>query len=184
MNIAVSPKALEYHQAHKARRARMSAKAWKPVLIEAPRQVVAKINGHKITVDNNSHVILYRIFRGSLDKFRAISGEKTRLEMRDVQLFVLANSWRFYDLTIPTNYFKLADMNGPARNQQIVLVRQVAMYICRELIKQSYPRIGRHFGGRDHTTSIHACRKIIGLVGSGQLLMNGKPFNLDRIGEI
>jgi hypothetical protein len=185
MNIAVSPKALEFHQAHKARRARMAANAWKPVLIEAPKKAVAKVNGYKIIADNNSHVILYRIFRGAVDKFANLSGEKTRLEMRDVQLFVLANSWRFNDIFVPANHFKIGNLNGPARNRYVVLVRQVAMYICKEILeKKSYPMIGRHFGGRDHTTALHAHRKTEERLATGRLLMNGKPFNLDRIGEI
>jgi chromosomal replication initiator protein len=34
------------------------------------------------------------------------------------------------------------------------------MYLCRELTDASYPEIGRHFGGKDHTTIIHACRQV------------------------
>lgn len=186
MNIAVAvPEQIKQHQAWKARRASMAAKAWKPVLIEAPEKAVAKVNGHKITADNNSHVILYRIFRGAVDKFVNLSGEKARLEMRDVQLFVLANSWRFNDVFVPANHFKIGNLNGPARNRHVVLIRQTAMYICRELLEnKSLPIIGRFFGGRDHTTALHAHRKTEERLATGQLLMNGKPFNLDRIGEI
>ena len=186
MNIAVAvPEQIKQHQAHKARRAAWARKAFKPVLIEAPRKVVAKVNGFKITTDANSHVILYRIFRTAIDKFNAISADKTRLEMRDVQLFVVANSWQFKDISVPANYFKIGNLNGPARKRDVVLVRQVAMYICRELLENSsLPMIGRFFGKRDHTTALHACRKVEERIATGQFLMNGEPFNLERIGEI
>ena len=38
--------------------------------------------------------------------------------------------------------------------------RQIAMYLSRELTDASFPEIGRHFGGKDHTTIIHACKQI------------------------
>lgn len=60
------------------------------------------------------------------------------------------------------NYFKLtiAELNGKKRNRNIALPRQIAMYLCRELTDSSLPRIGKNFGGRDHTTVMHACDKI------------------------
>ena len=185
MNIAVSPERMKQYQAHKARRARMAANAWKPVLIESPKKAVAKVNGYKITADNNSHVILHRIFKSAVDKFNAVSVDKTRLEMRNVQLFVVANSWQFKDISVAANYFKIGNLNGPARKRDVVLVRQVAMYICKELLEnKSYPMIGKHFGGRDHTTALHAHRKTEERIATGQFLINGEPFNLKRIGEI
>lgn len=63
---------------------------------------------------------------------------------------------------IVANYFKLtiAELNGKKRNRNIALPRQIAMYLCRELTDLSLPRIGKNFGGRDHTTVMHACDKI------------------------
>ena len=60
------------------------------------------------------------------------------------------------------NYFKItiADLNGKKRNRSIAFPRQIAMYLCRELTSSSLPRIGKTFGGRDHTTVMHACDKI------------------------
>ena len=46
------------------------------------------------------------------------------------------------------------------RDREIVLPRQIAMYLCREVANMSYPQIGTDFGGRDHSTVMHACRKI------------------------
>ncbi|OGZ19055.1 MAG: hypothetical protein A2Z68_00710 [Candidatus Nealsonbacteria bacterium RBG_13_38_11] len=60
----------------------------------------------------------------------------------------------FYDL-------KEKDLSSPSRKKEIVKPRQVAMFLLREILKSSYPFIGRRFGGKDHTTAIHACEKII-----------------------
>ncbi len=55
---------------------------------------------------------------------------------------------------------KLDELFTKKRTQNIAYPRQVAMYLCRELADMSYPRIGELFGGRDHTTVIHAYEKI------------------------
>ena len=52
------------------------------------------------------------------------------------------------------------DLLSRRRTRNITLPRQVAMYLARELTDESLPRIGQEFGGRDHTTVIHACDKI------------------------
>ena len=55
---------------------------------------------------------------------------------------------------------KIEDMKSRKRNRPIAYPRQIAMYLCRELTDLSLPKIGELFGGRDHTTVIHACDKI------------------------
>jgi chromosomal replication initiator protein len=55
---------------------------------------------------------------------------------------------------------KLEDMKSKKRNRPIAFPRQIAMYLCRELTDLSLPKIGDLFGGRDHTTVIHACDKV------------------------
>ncbi len=59
----------------------------------------------------------------------------------------------FYDL-------KEKDLLNPSRKKEIVKPRQIAMYLLREELKSSFPFIGRKFGGKDHTTAIHAYQKI------------------------
>jgi len=54
----------------------------------------------------------------------------------------------------------LADMNSPSRTQNLVVPRQIAMYLCRQLLDASFPEIARHFGGRDHSTVMYACDKL------------------------
>lgn len=53
------------------------------------------------------------------------------------------------------------DFKSKKRSRDIAFPRQIAMYLCRELTDMSLPKIGQAFGGRDHTTVIHACDKII-----------------------
>ncbi|HSN67354.1 MAG TPA: helix-turn-helix domain-containing protein, partial [Fusibacter sp.] len=55
---------------------------------------------------------------------------------------------------------KIEDFESKKRTRQIAYPRQIAMYITRELTDLSLPKIGEEFGGRDHTTVIHACEKI------------------------
>src|SRR6266581_1478990 len=55
---------------------------------------------------------------------------------------------------------KMSELRSKQRQRALVFPRQVAMYLCRELTDASLPEIGRYFGGRDHTTVLHACAKI------------------------
>ena len=63
-------------------------------------------------------------------------------------------------------YFKLSvdDLYGSSRSQSVAGARQIAMYLCRERTSLSLPKIGQLFGGRDHTTVMHANKKIQGLM--------------------
>ena len=59
-------------------------------------------------------------------------------------------------------YFSIEkdDLAGNKRSNDIAFPRQISMYLCREIANMSYPQIGLDFGGRDHSTVMHACRKI------------------------
>jgi len=57
-------------------------------------------------------------------------------------------------------YVRVSDLKAKKRTKELVLPRQVAMYLARQLTELSYPDIGRAFGGRDHTTVMHACRQV------------------------
>ncbi|GHN22178.1 chromosomal replication initiator protein DnaA [Lactobacillus delbrueckii] len=63
---------------------------------------------------------------------------------------------------VVANYFRTSvpDLKGKKRVRQIVIPRQIAMYLSRELTDASLPKIGQEFGGKDHTTVMHACDKI------------------------
>lgn len=57
-------------------------------------------------------------------------------------------------------HLKVSDLKSKKRNKNIVLARHLAMFLCRELTDISLPEIGKNFGGKDHTSVIHACKKI------------------------
>ncbi len=73
--------------------------------------------------------------------------------------------------------FSTDDMTGPSRRQPLVLARQIAMYLCRELTDLSLPKIGHLFGGRDHTTVLHAVDKVTRMLPS-------EPEVFDHVAEL
>ena len=64
------------------------------------------------------------------------------------------------------------DLTGQSRSRVLVTARQIAMYLCRELTDLSLPKIGQQFGNRDHTTVMHADRKIRQLMAERRSLYN------------
>ena len=60
---------------------------------------------------------------------------------------------------------RLTDMHSARRARNVARPRQVAMYLAKQLTSRSLPEIGRKFGGRDHTTVMHAVRKIEEIIG-------------------
>ena len=79
-------------------------------------------------------------------------------------------------------YYKIrvADLLSKRRNRSIARPRQVAMSLAKELTSHSLPEIGDAFGGRDHTTVLHACKKVAELKGTDQMI-NEDYENLLRI---
>mgnify|MGYP002725017028 FL=1 len=69
-------------------------------------------------------------------------------------------------------HIQLKDLKGKKRVKSIVVPRQIAMYLARELTDNSLPKIGAEFGGKDHTTVIHAHEKIQQLMDSSVSMQN------------
>jgi len=67
---------------------------------------------------------------------------------------------------------KISDMKSDKRLKTLVIPRQIAIYLCRDLTKSSYPEIGEKFGGKDHSTIIHSFKKIARLIISDSELKN------------
>jgi len=65
-------------------------------------------------------------------------------------------------MAVTADFFgvSIEDLCGPGKTKALAQARQIAMYLCRELTDLSLPRIGQTFGGRDHTTVMHADKKI------------------------
>ena len=80
-------------------------------------------------------------------------------------------------------YFGLSmeDLCGASRSRVLVTARQIAMYLCRELTDLSLPKIGQQFGGRDHTTVMHADRKIRQLMAERRSVYNQVTELTNRI---
>jgi chromosomal replication initiator protein len=76
-------------------------------------------------------------------------GKRAYPPIRAIQAVVASH----YDVT-------RADICSARRMKEIVIPRQVAMYLAKELTPFSLPQLGRHFGGRDHTTILHGIRRI------------------------
>ena len=81
------------------------------------------------------------------------------------------------------SYFSLTldDLCGTSRSRMLVNARQIAMYLCRELTELSLPKIGQTFGGRDHTTVMHADRKIRQLMAERRSIYNQVTELTNRI---
>ncbi|MBY0611071.1 MAG: chromosomal replication initiator protein DnaA [Beijerinckiaceae bacterium] len=91
--------------------------------------------------------------------------EPKRVKIEDIQRLV-------------ANHFNVsrADILSSRRTATVVRPRQIAMYLSKSLTLRSLPEIGRRFGGRDHTTVLHAVRKIEGLVGQDNTLASEVDF--------
>lgn len=87
---------------------------------------------------------------------------------------IMAQTAEYFGLTIE-------DLQGASRTRVLVTARQIAMYLCRELTDASLPKIGQQFGGRDHTTVMHADRKIRELMGERRAIYNQVTELTNRI---
>jgi chromosomal replication initiator protein len=77
--------------------------------------------------------------------------------------------------------FSIDDLCSTNRSRNLVLARQIAMYLCRELTDMSLPKIGQEFGNRDHTTVMHADRKIRTLMAERRSVFNQVTELTNRI---
>jgi chromosomal replication initiator protein len=109
----------------------------------------SKLTGQPVTVEMAE--------REMRDLIRPAEPKRVRIE--DIQRIVA----RQYNVS-------RADLLSSRRTANVVRPRQVAMYLAKVLTLRSLPEIGRRFGGRDHTTVLHAVRKIENLAGSDSAL--------------
>ena len=143
---------MRLHAEHKARLARFAEAATKhntvPFEITVPRKPVETAPALPPISDEHikeAHEILRR------------KGFLSQVEV--VQRVVLA---KYPHVT-------MADLKSNRRSMKVVLPRQIGMYLCKELTNKSYPDIGRRFGGRDHTTVLHAVKKIARMVRENEV---------------
>ncbi len=87
---------------------------------------------------------------------------------------IIAETARYFGIEI-------LDLKGTSRTQTLVTARQIAMYLCREMTDLSLPKIGQEFGGKDHTTVMHAERKIRQLMRERRSVYNQVTELTNRI---
>lgn len=119
-------------------------------------QAYATMNGQDITTS---------LAADSLKSLRPV-GQKSQLSILKIQ-----------EVVCDYYHIQLKDLKGKKRVKTIVLPRQIAMYLSRELTDNSLPKIGAEFGGKDHTTVIHSHEKI-------QQLLKSDPTMQKEISDI
>ncbi|MGO1592945.1 MAG: chromosomal replication initiator protein DnaA [Ancrocorticia sp.] len=131
--------------------------------IRVPREV------HEYIATNMTTNI--REMEGALRRvtaFADLSGQPVDLTLSEMVLKDLISNPDSIEITASlimgqtASYFQLSieDLTSTDRSRSLVIARQIAMYLCREMTELSLPKIGEIFGGRDHTTVMHAYRKI------------------------
>jgi chromosomal replication initiator protein len=125
---------------------------------------------------------LHRLVASSGFTGRPIDIELTREALRDLLVFQERRVTVQNIQKTVAEYFKMrvSDLHSKRRNRQITRPRQIAMALSKELTSMSLPEIGDAFGGRDHTTVLHAQRKVKELIGSDARVREDYQ-NLQRI---
>jgi chromosomal replication initiator protein len=121
--------------------------------------------------------------------FASLNRQSVDLQLAEFVLKDLIVETHGPDITAVTimgqtaSYFGLSidDLQGTSRSRVLVTARQIAMYLCRELTDLSLPKIGQQFGGRDHTTVMHAERKIRSLMAERRAIYNQVTELTNRI---
>lgn len=130
--------------------------------IEIPNDVIRYIAGK---IDTNIRELEGALIR--IVAYASLSGSAITLSLAEESLKKLFLT-RKKNVTVNEIMTKTAahfnipreDMKARRRHLAVTLPRQVAMFLCRQLTELSLPKIGAEFGGRDHTTVLHACKKI------------------------
>ena len=131
--------------------------------LDVPNEALIYIAGR---IDNN-----IRELEGALTRvvaYASLTGSRitTELVAESLKNIFPDNTTKEITLEIirevVATHFKITieDLNSGKRNKNLAMPRQIAMYLCRELTDTSLPQIGEFFGGRDHTTVLHAYKKI------------------------
>lgn len=158
LTVAIEPPELELRVAILMKKAEIAR-------VDLPQEVAffiaQKIRSHVRDLEG----ALNRVIADSRFKGQPISVELVRESLKD--LFAVQDKQVGVDniqRTVAEYYkIKIADLHSKRRNRSIARPRQMAMALAKELTNHSLPEIGDAFGGRDHTTVLHACRKIVSL---------------------
>ncbi len=102
-------------------------------------------------------VLAYSLLAGSIDLEVATAALKDIIQPKPARQItaqiIMDVVSRYYNVTVN-------EILSNRRSQDITVPRQIAMYLCRFVLNMTFPKIGEEFGGKDHTTVIHACNKV------------------------
>ncbi len=155
LTVAIEPPELETRVAILMKKAEQSG-------VEMPDEVAFFIAKRIRSNIRELEGALRRVIANAHFTGRPITLEFAREALRDLlalqdKLVTIENIQK----TVAEYYkIRVADLLSKRRNRSVARPRQVAMALCKELTRHSLPEIGDAFGGRDHTTVIHACRKV------------------------
>lgn len=119
--------------------------------VQGGRGIEGAVNRLAFHIRNSAEVMTLQVAETLMRDF--VMAKERRLKIEEIQTAVA----RHYRVA-------RADILSARRTANVVMPRQIAMYLCKTLTLRSLPEIGRRFGGRDHTTVLHAVRKIEGLI--------------------
>jgi chromosomal replication initiator protein len=129
---------------------------------QSPRELIAVLTKLCTYADLTKKPVTVEMVDETIG-MRMSPGAKTSIE--DIQ----KKTAEFYKLDV-------RDFHSPQRARRVARPRQVAMYLARKLTTRSLPEIGRRFGGRDHTTVLHACRRIEALCNEDAMFKQEVDF--------
>jgi hypothetical protein len=163
---------LRQHRAHQARERRIAARAYippKPVTVKRPvpefvPPPLPKFSGY--ILDDEYH----RAWSIAVLNYDP-NGLRHCPRVEDIQRMACAHFG-----------INLNDMLSARRTKELVLPRQVAVYLCRRLTPRSLPDIARRFGGRDHTTAIFAVRKVERLIEDDEHVAASVEMMVQKLG--
>jgi chromosomal replication initiator protein len=125
-----------------------------------------------------------------LSAFASLSGNEITLEMaKEVLKNLIPDRSRAMTIEViqkmvADHYnIKISDLKSPRRLKVLTVPRQIAMYLCRKHVKSSFPELGLKFGGKDHSTVVHAVQKIERLLQQ-DLTLRGEIQSLEKILQI
>ncbi len=112
-------------------------------------------------------VLCYSLLAGSITIDVASEALKDIIQPMGGKRSIAASSWMWFPLLSCHN--RRSETNR--RSREVTAPRQVAMYLCRNLLNMTLPQIGHEFGNRDHTTVMHSCNKVSEAITKDDILL-------------
>jgi hypothetical protein len=167
--------ALQLVQERKERLARMQSRAWSPPPVEQPAEeliVPEPVIEDRPLAPSEAIELALRMAMKTAGNMQVVYGASPR-PVLSIQILIRETA-NFFGIT-------QGKLLAHRRTTDVILPRQIGMYLAVELTDRSLPEIGRRFGGRDHTTVLHASRKIASLVEHDQEIAEAVRLLSERI---